>query len=110
MPLDVAWCDDAFVREHGLVVTEKEDPFPLVVPDEPNGHLFDTSRAVAAGLTFRPLAETVADTLAWDRDRGVEELTAGLSVRPGRRAAGRARRGLLTLGPTERSHLSARLR
>ncbi len=80
VPLDVAWCDDAFVREHGLVVTEKEDPFPLIVPDEPNGHLFDTSRAVAAGLTFRPLAETVADTLAWDRDRGVEELTAGLSV------------------------------
>ena len=80
VPLDVAWCDDAFVREHGLVVTEKDDPFPLIVPDEPNGHLFDTSRAVAAGLTFRPLAETVADTLAWDRDRGVEELTAGLSV------------------------------
>jgi len=62
------------------VVTEKDDPFPLIVPDEPNGHLFDTSRAVAAGLTFRPLAETVADTLAWDRDRGMEELTAGLSV------------------------------
>jgi 2'-hydroxyisoflavone reductase len=76
--LDVAWCDDAFVREHGLMVTEEADPFPLVVPDEPNGHLFDTSRAVAAGLTFRPLAETVSDTLAWDRDRGVEELTAGL--------------------------------
>jgi 2'-hydroxyisoflavone reductase len=80
VPLDVAWCDDAFVREQGLVVTEKEDPFPLIVPDEPNGHLFDTSRAVAAGLTFRPLAETVADTLAWDRDRGAEELTAGLSA------------------------------
>ena len=80
VPLDVAWCDDAFVREHGLVVTEKEDPFPLIVPDEPNGHLFDTSRAVAAGLMFRPLVETVADTLAWDRDRGVGELTAGLSA------------------------------
>ena len=76
--LDIAWCDDAFVREHGLVVSEEADPFPLIVPDEPNGHLFDTSHAVAAGLTFRPLAETVADTLAWDRDRGVEELTAGL--------------------------------
>ena len=60
------------------MVSEEADPFPLIVPDEPNGHLFDTSHAVAAGLTFRPLAETVADTLAWDRDRGVEELTAGL--------------------------------
>jgi nucleoside-diphosphate-sugar epimerase len=79
-PLDVAWCDDAFIRAHGLTVTEEDDPFPLVVPDEPNGHLFDTSRAVAAGLTFRPLSDTVRDTLAWDRDRGVETLGAGLSA------------------------------
>jgi 2'-hydroxyisoflavone reductase len=84
VPLDVAWCDDAFVRAHGLVVTEESDPFPLIVPNEPNAHLFDTSRAVDAGLTFRPLAETVADTLAWDRDRGVQELTAGL--KPAREA------------------------
>jgi 2'-hydroxyisoflavone reductase len=27
----------------------------------------DISRALAAGLTFRPLGETIADTLAWDR-------------------------------------------
>jgi 2'-hydroxyisoflavone reductase len=27
----------------------------------------DTRRARAAGLTFRPLEETVVDTLAWDR-------------------------------------------
>jgi len=79
VPLDVAWCDDAFIRAHELVVTEEGDPFPLVVPDEPNGHLFDTSRAVAAGLAFRPLAETVGDTLAWDRARDVDELQAGLS-------------------------------
>src|SRR3954466_7295421 len=79
VPLDVAWCDAAFIREHGLTVTEQDDPFPLVVPDEPNAHLFDTLRAVAAGLTFRPLAETVADTLAWDRERGVDVLQAGLS-------------------------------
>jgi 2'-hydroxyisoflavone reductase len=79
VPLDVAWCDDTFIQEHGLTVTEEDDPFPLVVPDEPNGHLFDTSRAVAAGLTFRPLSETVGDTLAWDRERGVEALKAGLS-------------------------------
>ncbi|WP_232733792.1 NAD-dependent epimerase/dehydratase family protein [Kitasatospora sp. CB02891] len=30
----------------------------------------DISRALAAGLTHRPLAETVADTLAWDTARG----------------------------------------
>ena len=79
VPLDVAWCDDPFIQEHKLVVTEEGDPFPWVTPDEPNAHLFDTSRAVAAGLAFRSLSETVADTLAWDRARGVAELKAGLS-------------------------------
>jgi 2'-hydroxyisoflavone reductase len=77
--LDVAWCDDGFVRAHELVVTEGSDPFPLVAPEEPNAHLFDTSLAVANGLTFRPLVDSVVDTLAWDRERGVETLRAGLS-------------------------------
>ncbi len=76
---DVAWADDTFVREHGLVASEESDPFPLVTPDEPSAHLFDTSRAVAAGLTFRPLTDTVADTLAWDRARPDEPLRAGLT-------------------------------
>jgi len=31
---------------------------------------FDVSHALNAGLRFRPLAETIADTLAWDRTRG----------------------------------------
>ncbi|GLW75207.1 reductase [Kitasatospora phosalacinea] len=30
----------------------------------------DVSRALAAGLTHRPLAETIVDTLAWDNARG----------------------------------------
>jgi nucleoside-diphosphate-sugar epimerase len=76
--LDVAWCDEAFVRAHHLTATEESDPFPLITPEEPNAHLFDTSRAVAHGLTFRSLAETVRDTLAWDRERGEPELQAGL--------------------------------
>jgi 2'-hydroxyisoflavone reductase len=77
--LDVAWCDDAFVREHELTATEERDPFPLITPDEPNAHLFDTSHAVANGLAFRPLTTTVGDTLAWDRERGAVPLGAGLA-------------------------------
>lgn len=30
----------------------------------------DVSRAIAVGLAFRPVEETVRDTLAWDRERG----------------------------------------
>jgi 2'-hydroxyisoflavone reductase len=77
--LDVAWCDESFVGKHGLTATEESDPFPLITPEEPNAHLFDTSRAVANGLRFRPLTETVADTLAWDRERGEPEMGAGLT-------------------------------
>jgi 2'-hydroxyisoflavone reductase len=82
--LEVDWLDEGFVRAQGLVVTEQDDPFPLITPDEPNGHLFDTSRAVASGLTFRPLRDTAHDTLAWDRQRGFPPLVAGL--REGREA------------------------
>jgi 2'-hydroxyisoflavone reductase len=41
---------------------------PLWVPEE--NHAFESvnvTRAIAAGLTFRPLAETLRDTLAWAR-------------------------------------------
>lgn len=38
----------------------------------------DASRAAAAGLRTRPLADTVRDTLDWARARGADELRAGL--------------------------------
>jgi 2'-hydroxyisoflavone reductase len=41
---------------------------------------FDVRRAVAAGLTFRPIEETVRDTLAWDATRPTDgDLKAGMS-------------------------------
>ena len=39
----------------------------------------DVSRAVAAGLTFRPLLDTCADVLAWDRTRGGGGMDAQLT-------------------------------
>ena len=44
---------------------------PLWLPgDEEAGFMaVDISRAVGAGLTFRPLAETTAATLAWAHER-----------------------------------------
>ena len=42
---------------------------PLWLPGDEHAGMAraDISRALAAGLVFRPLEETVADTLAWDR-------------------------------------------
>ena len=39
----------------------------------------DCGKAIEAGLTFRPLSETIEDVLDWDRAKGVDrELAAGL--------------------------------
>jgi 2'-hydroxyisoflavone reductase len=60
---ELVWASEEFLLEHG-VGTWME--LPLWVSGEDGSFLeVDVSRAVAAGLRFRPLAETVADTLAW---------------------------------------------
>lgn len=42
---------------------------------------FDCSKAIRAGLTFRPLEETVVDTLTWARTRSAEHVwRAGLTA------------------------------
>jgi 2'-hydroxyisoflavone reductase len=39
----------------------------------------DSSRAIAAGLAYRPMVDTIRDTLAWDLARGGPE-QEGLSA------------------------------
>ena len=47
--------------------------------DEAGFNSIDSSRAIAAGLTFRPYAEIVRDTLAWAQTRPADYvLRAGL--------------------------------
>jgi 2'-hydroxyisoflavone reductase len=78
----VTWVTDAFLLEQG-VGEWMELPLWLADPDWIGMHHADVSRAVAAGLAFRPLAETVRDTAAWaaTRANGCEP-EAGLA--PGR--------------------------
>jgi 2'-hydroxyisoflavone reductase len=53
---------------------------PLWVPeDEPDlaGFLsIDSSKAIAAGLKFRPLKSTIKDTYDWDLSRSKAELSS----------------------------------
>jgi 2'-hydroxyisoflavone reductase len=52
---------------------------PLWVPREYAGMLeVDCGRAIAAGLTFRPVSQTIRDVLEWDSKRGEPDLGAGL--------------------------------
>lgn len=52
---------------------------PMWQPQHPGAGTYDASKALAAGLRHRPFAKTVSDTLAWDRERGLPELGAGLN-------------------------------
>ncbi len=61
------WASEAFLEEH------KVAPFmqmPLWIPEKGLPYV-KVDRAVAKGLTFRPVADTVQDTIAWlEKDRG----------------------------------------
>ena len=73
------WAADRMLLEHGV---EPWSEMPLWIPDADNG-IFEVrnDKAIAAGLTFRSLADTVADTLRWDRTRSQDQpLGAGLTA------------------------------
>ncbi len=59
------WVDAAFLEEQGVSAWSE---MPVWVPDTPENAGFarvSIERAVAKGLTFRPLAETARDALEW---------------------------------------------
>jgi 2'-hydroxyisoflavone reductase len=62
----VVWTDAQRVLDAGVAPWTE---LPLWLPDPGYAGMSraDISRAVDAGLRFRPLEQTVADTLAWDR-------------------------------------------
>jgi 2'-hydroxyisoflavone reductase len=63
---DVVWLDGERVLEAGV---QPWSELPLWLPGSDYAGMAraEISRALAAGLTFRPVGETIADTLAWDR-------------------------------------------
>jgi 2'-hydroxyisoflavone reductase len=75
------WVDEAFLVERKVGPWEE---LPLWVPEttstEHAGIMqVDVSRAMASGLTYRPLVETARDTLTWERTRVPHEWRAGLA-------------------------------
>jgi nucleoside-diphosphate-sugar epimerase len=67
------WISEEFLAEH-------EVELPIWVPDsEIGGATINCEKAIAAGLTFRPLADTIKATLSWDGTRPADlERHAGL--------------------------------
>jgi 2'-hydroxyisoflavone reductase len=67
----IVWAGVEFLRERALHEPGDHgwEQLPYWYTEEPGFSAFDVSKALAAGLSLRPLAETIADTLAWDRTR-----------------------------------------
>jgi len=71
---NVVWLDNERVLEAGV---QPWSELPLWLPGSDYAGMAraDISRALAAGLTFRPVGETIADTLAWDRSEAGDRPT-----------------------------------
>jgi 2'-hydroxyisoflavone reductase len=77
--INIHWALPEFLTRHKV---EPWSDLPVWFPDTAENLGFsrvDVSKAIAAGLTFRPLAETVRDTLDWASTRPLDyEWHAGL--------------------------------
>jgi 2'-hydroxyisoflavone reductase len=70
------WVPADFLREQKVAPWRH---MPVWVPDAPDNAGFSRrsiAKALAAGLTFRPLAVTAKDTLDWNKTRPATELQA----------------------------------
>ena len=73
------WVPEEFIKEMGISPW-MDLPLWVGASEEMAGFAaINCRKAIAAGLTFRPLRETVADTLAWDGQRASLPRKAGLS-------------------------------
>ncbi len=74
----LTWVDRSFLEAE--LGEEIEEALPLRDYAYQGLHRYDAAKAIAAGLTCRPLRETMTDTLAWDRGRdATQAMRAGLT-------------------------------
>jgi nucleoside-diphosphate-sugar epimerase len=75
----LVWVDEGFLTEREVGEWME---LPLWLTEEQSIMEGNVSRAVAAGLTFRPLEETVRDTLAWATAQGetAAPLASGMQI------------------------------
>jgi len=75
---NLTWVDEELLLRHDVAPYME---LPLWIPSsepEAAGHsAVDCTRAISAGLTFRPLSDTIRDTLAWDGTRPADAIRPG---------------------------------
>ena len=64
---EIVWVDEDFLLERGVTPWSE---LPFWLPEDRSGMLsVNVGKAIADGLKFRPIGDTVRDTLAWDAGR-----------------------------------------
>lgn len=77
---ELTWADANFLLQRGV---QPWMGLPLWLPGKEAAGMssFNISKAIDTGLSFRPLTETIADTLGWSRSRPQDyKLRAGISA------------------------------
>lgn len=77
-PMRFTWVDPVFLRDHDV---QPWGHLPVWIPSDPLSYV-RIDRAISTGLTFRPMADTVRDTIEWHGTRPQErqdQLRAGLT-------------------------------
>jgi 2'-hydroxyisoflavone reductase len=74
----IVWASPQFIEAQGLVQKDLFAPSAFPLWHSPSGEgagmpQISPARAVKKGLTFRPLATTIRDTLAWQKQRPAEQ-------------------------------------
>ncbi|MEA2553872.1 MAG: hypothetical protein QOJ65_2048 [Fimbriimonadaceae bacterium] len=80
---ELVWVDQSKLEEICAAAGKEGKDLPLYSGSDVTEYLFmrtDNSRAVARGLTFTPLEDTVRDTVEWANSRGDVELKVGMSA------------------------------
>lgn len=72
-PVEFVWADDEVLAQHGVGAWME---MPMWIPAAGNSYARN-ERAIANGLTFRPIGDTIRDTLAWARDEATRRKMFG---------------------------------
>ncbi len=76
---ELIWVDDLFLLEAGVIPWLGMPLWiPSCNPDLLGVMSINCQKAIASGLHFRPLRETIADVFRWDRERPAGAFTTGL--------------------------------
>ena len=81
-PVTITWVNADFLHEHEVGEWMEMPVWVYPVPESQGFSAYDCTKAIRAGLTFRPLAETARDTLDWWKSLPEEEQGLRTGIEP----------------------------